>query len=71
MTLSTDSRHPLRLLLEIEEAIRVDAKRRPWDLRVRRDTSYILRQSIEFGFSGTGRSPPEVTCWRPIRRFST
>ena len=27
---STDNCHPFQLLLEIEEAIRVDAKRRPW-----------------------------------------
>lgn len=31
---STDNRHRLRLILEIEEAIRIDAKR--WDLHVRR-----------------------------------
>jgi hypothetical protein len=48
----TDNRHPLRLLLETEEANRVDAKRHPWALRVRSDTSHILGQIIEMGFSG-------------------
>jgi hypothetical protein len=39
---STDNHHPLRLLLEIEEVIRVDAKRPSWDLRVLGGASHIL-----------------------------
>lgn len=46
---STDNRHPLRLLLEIEEVIRVDVKRRLWGLRVRSDTPLISLADLRNG----------------------